>query len=66
MTSCPHLEQKLVFGETLDWFQQVGIQAQLVLQLSLTLLHTETKLITKLHAMCVNDKSQQGSHLLRG
>lgn len=34
------LEQQLVFGESLDWFQQVGVQAQFVLQLFLTLLHS--------------------------
>lgn len=38
-----NLKQQLVFGEALDWFQQVGIQAQFVLQLFLTLLHKEDK-----------------------
>lgn len=38
-----NLKQQLVFGEALDRFQQVGIQAQFVLQLFLTLLHQEDK-----------------------
>ena len=34
-----HLEQQLVLGDPLDWLQQVGVQAQLVVQLLLALLH---------------------------
>lgn len=32
------LEQELVLGEALNWFQQVGVQAQFVLQFPLALL----------------------------
>lgn len=37
------LKQQLVLGEALHWFQKVGVQAQFVLQLLLTLLHKEEK-----------------------
>lgn len=39
-----NLKQQLVFGEALDRFQQVGIQAQFVLQLFLTLLHKKDQI----------------------
>ena len=36
-----NLEQQLVLCETLDGFQQIGVQAKLVIQLLLALLQTE-------------------------
>lgn len=39
----PNLEKQLVFGDPLDGLQQVGIQAQFVLQLFLTFLVKERK-----------------------
>lgn len=33
-----HLEEQLVFGDPLDWLQQVGVQAQLVVQFLLAFL----------------------------
>ena len=34
----PHLEEQLVFGDPLDWLQQVGVQTQLVVQFLLAFL----------------------------
>lgn len=42
--SLSNLKQQLILREALDWFQQVRIQTQFVLQLLLTLLHKEDKL----------------------
>lgn len=36
--SLSHLEEQLVFGDPLDWLQQVGVQAQLVVQFLLAFL----------------------------
>lgn len=36
-----NLEEQLVLGQTLDWFQEVRVQTQLVVQLLLALLQKE-------------------------
>lgn len=36
-----NLEQQLVLGEALDWFEEVGVEAQLVIQLLLALLQKQ-------------------------
>lgn len=38
-----NLEKQLVLGETLDWFQQVRVQTELVFQLLLALLQERAR-----------------------
>ena len=45
----PHLEEQLVFGDPLDWLQQVGVQTQLVVQFLLAFLKPRTSHLDSFH-----------------